>query len=200
MRELRVTSCGFGKTVEEVERRRFVKLKRCILEPAARGLWYLKFSDSKTMSFEEVDTTAFFLRAKDSTDGLCDDQTTRSVVELEEKPAATRIQQQRKFSSNADFIFSTKNSDCSTGSKILEQKTPPVEIRKDFSRVQGRIHAILSQSSVQATNQQVRDLGRIRAIELLPDFVQTAGFVLPDFTRYLYTRLQASLSSRKIKL
>ncbi|KZV17867.1 reticuline oxidase-like protein-like [Dorcoceras hygrometricum] len=43
---------------------------------------------------------------------------------------------------------------------------------------------ILSRSSVQATNHQVRDLGRIRAIELLPDFVQTAGFVLPDFTRY----------------
>ncbi|KZV41779.1 hypothetical protein F511_17148 [Dorcoceras hygrometricum] len=40
---------------------------------------------------------------------------------------------------------------------------------------------ILSQSSAQATNQQVRDLGRIRAIELLPDFVQTAGFVLPAF-------------------
>ncbi|KZV29304.1 hypothetical protein F511_08311 [Dorcoceras hygrometricum] len=37
MRELRVTSCGFGKTVEEVERRRFVKLKRCVLELAARG-------------------------------------------------------------------------------------------------------------------------------------------------------------------
>ncbi|KZV24561.1 IQ-domain 19 [Dorcoceras hygrometricum] len=77
MRELRVTSCGFGKTVEEVERRRFVKLKRCVLEPAARGLWYLKFSGSKTMSFEEVDTTAFRLRAKDSADGLCDDQTSR---------------------------------------------------------------------------------------------------------------------------
>ncbi|KZV23476.1 hypothetical protein F511_16832 [Dorcoceras hygrometricum] len=64
MREFRVTSCWFGKTVEEVERRRFVKLKRCVFEPAARGLWYLKFSDSKTMSFEEVDTTAFRLYAK----------------------------------------------------------------------------------------------------------------------------------------
>ncbi|KZV56785.1 histidine kinase 2-like [Dorcoceras hygrometricum] len=38
MREFRVTSCWFWKTVEEVERRRFVKLKRCVLEPAARGL------------------------------------------------------------------------------------------------------------------------------------------------------------------
>ncbi|KZV14932.1 hypothetical protein F511_33910 [Dorcoceras hygrometricum] len=37
MRELRVTSCWFGKTVEEVERRRFVKMKRCVLEPSARG-------------------------------------------------------------------------------------------------------------------------------------------------------------------
>ncbi|KZV24548.1 hypothetical protein F511_37056 [Dorcoceras hygrometricum] len=46
---------------------------------------------------------------------------------------------------------------------------------KNFSR-------ILSQSSVQATVQHVRDLRRIRAIDLLPDFVQTVGFVLPDFT------------------
>ncbi|KZV17437.1 hypothetical protein F511_42983 [Dorcoceras hygrometricum] len=37
--------------------------------------------------------------------------------------------------------------------------------------------------------QQVRGLGRIRAIELLPDFVQIAGFVLPDLTPYSYTRL-----------
>ncbi|KZV31149.1 hypothetical protein F511_28533 [Dorcoceras hygrometricum] len=55
MREFRVTSCWFGKTVEEVERRRFVKLKRCVLEPAARGfdanstatqLQQLAFSDA----------------------------------------------------------------------------------------------------------------------------------------------------------
>ncbi|KZV37718.1 pantothenate kinase 1-like [Dorcoceras hygrometricum] len=37
--------------------------------------------------------------------------------------------------------------------------------------------------------QQVRDLGRIREIDLLPDFVQIAGFVLPDFTPDSYTRL-----------
>ncbi|KZV54991.1 hypothetical protein F511_34581 [Dorcoceras hygrometricum] len=58
-----------ARKVEEVERRRFVKLKRCVLEPAARGFrWYLKFSGSKMMSFEEVDTTAFRLHAKDSAD------------------------------------------------------------------------------------------------------------------------------------
>ncbi|KZV57354.1 hypothetical protein F511_37968 [Dorcoceras hygrometricum] len=91
MRELRVTSCGFGKTVEEVERRRFVKLKHCVLEPAARGL---------------------------------------SVVELEEKPAATRIQQQRKFSSDADFIFSTKNSDCSREARFLNRKLHPWKFEK----------------------------------------------------------------------
>ncbi|KZV48166.1 hypothetical protein F511_25955 [Dorcoceras hygrometricum] len=192
MRELRVTSCGFGKTVEEVERRRFVKLKRYVLEPAVRGLWYLKFSDIKTMSFEEVDTTAFCLRAKDSADGLCDDQTSRSVVEIEEKPAATQIQQRREFSS---WHLATQTSSSprkfSTQSKILCTESFTMEIRKDSSHVQGRFRAvtielreILSQSSVQATNQQVRDLGRIRAIELLPDFIQTAGFVLPDFTPY----------------
>ncbi|KZV49347.1 hypothetical protein F511_09254 [Dorcoceras hygrometricum] len=44
MRKFRVTSWWFGKTVKEVERRRFVKLKRCVLEPATRGLrrdWFL---------------------------------------------------------------------------------------------------------------------------------------------------------------
>ncbi|KZV37520.1 hypothetical protein F511_09687 [Dorcoceras hygrometricum] len=99
MRELRVTSCGFGKTVKEVERRRFVKLKRCVLEPPARGLWYLKFSGSKTMSFEEVDTTAFRLRAKDSADGLCDDQTSSYWTV---KPALTN----KEFSS---WTFSKAN-------------------------------------------------------------------------------------------
>ncbi|KZV34685.1 hypothetical protein F511_21800 [Dorcoceras hygrometricum] len=169
MRELRVTSCGFGKTVEEVERRRFVKLKRCVLEPAARGFyWTVK----PALTNKEFSSWTFS-KANPTADDL-----------------AKQFQQRRKFNSNekfssdAGFIFSTKNSDFSARSKILEQKTPPVEIRKDFSRVQGRIHAILSQSFVQATNQQVRDLGRIRAIELLPDFVQTAGFVLPDFTPY----------------
>ncbi|KZV37506.1 hypothetical protein F511_43434 [Dorcoceras hygrometricum] len=137
MRDFRVTSCWFGKTVKEVERRRFVKLKRCVLEPAARGLWYLKFSDSKTMSFEEVDTTAFRLHLKDSADVLCDDlkpadsysYLESAVVELEKKPAAM-IQQQR-FSrdansaatqlqqlafSNADFVFSTGILDAKQGS------------------------------------------------------------------------------------
>ncbi|KZV24078.1 kinesin-4 [Dorcoceras hygrometricum] len=141
MLELRVTSCWFGKTVEEVERRRFVKLKRCVLEPAARGLWYLKFSDSKTMSFEEFDTTAFCLRAKDSVDGLCDG----SVVELEKKPVAT-IQKQHNFSSwrlatqtsysPRKFRFSRREA------RHFVQETPPVEIRKDCSCVQGRFRAV----------------------------------------------------------
>ncbi|KZV14471.1 heat shock 70 kDa protein 15-like [Dorcoceras hygrometricum] len=107
--------------------------------------WYLKFSDSKTMSFEEVDTTAFCLHAKDSADGLCDDQTsswTFSKANPTADDLAKQFQQRRKFSSDTGFIFSTKNSDFSTRSKILEQKTPPVEIRKYFSRVQGRIHAV----------------------------------------------------------
>ncbi|KZV18946.1 hypothetical protein F511_28024 [Dorcoceras hygrometricum] len=203
MRELRVTGCGFGKTVEEVERRHFVKLKRCVLEPVARG--FLAIARRCRLNKSIRQRFAFALKIQQMACAMIKPAgshsylesavaifqqayylkiTSRSVVELQEKPAATRIQQQRNFSSDADFIFSKKNSDCSTRSKILEQKTPPVEIRKDFSRVQGRIHAILSQSSVQATNQQVRDLGRIRAIELLPDFIQTAGFVLPDFTPY----------------
>ncbi|KZV55158.1 hypothetical protein F511_27507 [Dorcoceras hygrometricum] len=64
MREFRVTSCWFGKTVEEVERRRFVKLKRCVLEPAARGLrCRLKKSIRQRFAFT----------LKDSADGLCDD-------------------------------------------------------------------------------------------------------------------------------
>ncbi|KZV52007.1 hypothetical protein F511_43867 [Dorcoceras hygrometricum] len=97
------------------------------------------------------------------------DLTLRISRELEKKPALTnkefsswtfnkanptaedlanQFQQRRKFSSNekfssdAGFIFSTKNSDFSTRSKILEQKTPPVEIRKDSSRVQGRFRSV----------------------------------------------------------
>ncbi|KZV24714.1 hypothetical protein F511_28562 [Dorcoceras hygrometricum] len=53
----------------------------------------------------------------------------------------------------------------------------------------GNSSRFLDKVSAQATIQQVRDLGRIRAIDLLPDFVQIAGFVLPDFTPDSYTRL-----------
>ncbi|KZV50794.1 hypothetical protein F511_11571 [Dorcoceras hygrometricum] len=61
-------------------------------------------------------------------------------------------------------------------SKFSVRKTAGLHAKalRNFSR-------ILSQSSVQATVQQVRDLGRIRAIDLLSDVVQTAGFVQPDF-------------------
>ncbi|KZV23069.1 hypothetical protein F511_25111 [Dorcoceras hygrometricum] len=103
MREFRATSCWFGKTVEEVERRRFGTSSEGILSNALR----------------------------------------------QEKPAAGIV----------------KPDCCENSSRFV------------------------SQSSVQATIQQVRDLGRIREIDLLPDFVQIAGFVLPDFTPDSYTRL-----------
>ncbi|KZV17460.1 hypothetical protein F511_42444 [Dorcoceras hygrometricum] len=48
MREFRVTSCWFGKPVVEVERRRFIKLKRCVLSVAygtsSEGLLFSSFS------------------------------------------------------------------------------------------------------------------------------------------------------------
>ncbi|KZV22226.1 hypothetical protein F511_34670 [Dorcoceras hygrometricum] len=56
-------------------------------------------------------------------------------------------------------------------------------------KVLRKFQPVLSQNSVQATIQQVRNLGRIRAIELLPNFFQLAGFVLPEFTPDSYTRL-----------
>ncbi|KZV19601.1 hypothetical protein F511_43443 [Dorcoceras hygrometricum] len=85
------------------------------------------------------------------------DKFVRSVVELEEKPAVTQIQQQRKFSSDAnsaatqiqqlafsdaDFIFSTKIQISRREARLFVQETPPVEILKDFPRVQGRFHAV----------------------------------------------------------
>ncbi|KZV45125.1 hypothetical protein F511_24167 [Dorcoceras hygrometricum] len=84
--------------------------------------WYLKFSDSKTMSFEEVDTTAFCLHAKDSADSYGYLESAGSVVELEKKTssndsAATQLQQ--LAFSDADFIFSTKIQIFSTRSKTL---------------------------------------------------------------------------------
>ncbi|KZV29174.1 hypothetical protein F511_39628 [Dorcoceras hygrometricum] len=68
-------------------------------------------------------------------------------------------------------------------------KIPQLEQRKLTPKFCSSFAKSLSQSSVQATIQQVRDLGRIRAIDLLPDFVQIAGFVLPDFIPDSYTRL-----------
>ncbi|KZV58589.1 TMV resistance protein N-like [Dorcoceras hygrometricum] len=116
--------------------------------------------------------------------------TSRSVVELERKQAVT-IQQRRKFSSDADFIFSTKlqnpEDDHRTPHIISKFTVRKATFLRD--KVLRKFQQVLSRSSVQATIQQVRDLGRIRAIDLLPDFVQIAGFVLPDFTPDPYTRL-----------
>ncbi|KZV51196.1 hypothetical protein F511_12599 [Dorcoceras hygrometricum] len=138
MREFRVTSCWFGKTVEEVERRRFDKLKRCVLEPAARGLWYLKFSDSKRCRLNKSirQRFAFTLKIQQMACAMIKPAGSHSylesagaVVELEKKPAAT-IQQQR-FSSDANsaatqlqqlpfsdayFVFSTEILDAKQGS------------------------------------------------------------------------------------
>ncbi|KZV48309.1 1,4-alpha-glucan-branching enzyme 3, chloroplastic/amyloplastic [Dorcoceras hygrometricum] len=50
-----------------------------------------------------------------------------------------QIQQRRKLSSDADFIFSTKIQISRREARLFVQESPPVEIRKDFSRVQGRI-------------------------------------------------------------
>ncbi|KZV18670.1 hypothetical protein F511_40255 [Dorcoceras hygrometricum] len=228
MREFRVTSCWFGKTVEEVERRRFVKLKRCVLEPTARR--FLAIARRCRLKKSIRQRFAFTLKIQQMTCAMIKNQqiATGPVVEFEKKsaltnkefsrwiiskanPAADDLAMQKfssnaKFSSDADFIFSTKKlefldakQDCCTGNFTSES-------RRDLSRVQGRFRAvtvklresekqqfctpkicgnfsrILSQSSVQATVLQVRDLGRIRAIDSLPDLVQTAGFVLPDFT------------------
>ncbi|KZV42835.1 hypothetical protein F511_17409 [Dorcoceras hygrometricum] len=116
--------------------------------------------------------TAFFLRAKDSADGLCDDLKPADIYSYLESAVArfqqetssddsaatrtqqrckfssdansamTQIQQRHKFSSDADFIFSTKIHISRREARFFVQETPPVEIRKDFSRVQGRIHAV----------------------------------------------------------
>ncbi|KZV45450.1 hypothetical protein F511_20623 [Dorcoceras hygrometricum] len=69
MREFRVTSCWFGKTVEEVERRRFVKLKRCVLEPASRGFLAI----ARRCRLKKSIRQRFAFTLKDSADGLCDD-------------------------------------------------------------------------------------------------------------------------------
>ncbi|KZV19313.1 hypothetical protein F511_23810 [Dorcoceras hygrometricum] len=69
--------------------------------------------------------------------------TSRSVVELEEKPAATQIQQRHEFSS---WRLATQTSysprKFSTQSKILCTESFTMEIRKDSSRVQGRFRAV----------------------------------------------------------
>ncbi|KZV18334.1 serine/threonine-protein kinase ATM-like [Dorcoceras hygrometricum] len=66
---------------------------------------------------------------------------TLSVVELEKKPAAT-IQQRRKFSSNADFIFSTKIQISRRETGFFVQEISPVKIQRDLSRVQAGFHVV----------------------------------------------------------
>ncbi|KZV55828.1 nuclear transcription factor, X-box binding [Dorcoceras hygrometricum] len=236
MREFRVTSCWCGKTVEEVERRRFVKLKRCVLEPSSEGIVSNALRLENQQSIRQ--RFAFTLKIQQIACAMIKPAGSHSYLEPAEtsywtvKPALTNKEfsswtfskenptaddlakqfQQQRFSSNdqavtnqqqrkfsrGDFFFSTKKleyldakQDCCTGNFTSES-------RRDLSRVQSRCRAvtielresekqqfctpklcgnfsgILSQSSVQATNQQVRDLGRIRE-----------------------TRFQASSSSRK---
>ncbi|KZV24589.1 hypothetical protein F511_11826 [Dorcoceras hygrometricum] len=70
MREFRLTSCWFGKTVEEVERRRFVKLKRCVLESSSEGI---VSNVSRLENQQKSIRQRFAFTLKDSADGLCDD-------------------------------------------------------------------------------------------------------------------------------
>ncbi|KZV44593.1 hypothetical protein F511_42299 [Dorcoceras hygrometricum] len=98
MREFRVTSCWFGKTVEEVERRRFVKLKRCVLEPAARGFKANPAADYSATQFQQQ----------------------HKIQQQRE------IQQQPKFSSDANFTkkleFLDAKQDRCTESFIMESR------------------------------------------------------------------------------
>ncbi|KZV30334.1 exportin 1 [Dorcoceras hygrometricum] len=108
MREFRVTSCWFGKTVEEVERRHFVKLKRCVLEPAARGFLAI----ARRCRLKKSIRQRFAFTLKDSADGLGDDlepadshsyrESAGSVVEFEKKSAVTN----KEFSS---WTFNKEN-------------------------------------------------------------------------------------------
>ncbi|KZV49349.1 hypothetical protein F511_09256 [Dorcoceras hygrometricum] len=173
MRKFRVTSCWFGKTVKEVERRRFVKLKRCVLEPAARGLWYLKFSDSKTMSFEEVDTTAFLLHAERFSRWI------QQRFSSDANSAATQLQQ--LAFSNADFVFSTEILDAKQGKQVISSHaTSKFSVRKtavftpkicgNFSRIRAtRLH-----TKFLTRAKHLRDLGRpdfrLRQVHIKPDF------------------------------
>ncbi|KZV38341.1 hypothetical protein F511_22543 [Dorcoceras hygrometricum] len=118
MRELRVTSCWLGKTVKEMERRRFVKLKRCVWEPAAKGFrWYLKFSGSKRCRLKKSirHRFAFTLKIQQMTCAMnktsiylqvsrisCCKSPAGLVVEFEKKSALTN----KEFSS---WTFSKAN-------------------------------------------------------------------------------------------
>ncbi|KZT76482.1 cysteine-rich receptor-like protein kinase 10 [Dorcoceras hygrometricum] len=135
MREFRVTSCRFGKPVVEVERRRFVMLKRCIL-----SIVYGTSSEgvvSNALRLENQQVVAMLICCKipagallkeTSSNDLATQIQQRRKFRSDSNSAATQIQQRRKYSSwrfsDADFIFSTKlpNPGSSTRSKIFEQK------------------------------------------------------------------------------
>ncbi|KZV58571.1 hypothetical protein F511_11905 [Dorcoceras hygrometricum] len=88
--------------------------------------------------------------------------------------AATQLQ--HLAFSDADFVFATEILDAKQGS--LYRKRHHGNSKRFLTRTKADfVHRILSQGPVQATSQQVRDLRRIRSIEILPDFVQEAGFV-----------------------
>ncbi|KZV33353.1 hypothetical protein F511_39565 [Dorcoceras hygrometricum] len=108
MREFRVTSCWFGKTVEEVERRRFVKLKSCVLEPAARGFLAI----ARRCLLKKSIRQRFAFTLKDSADGLCDDlKPAESYSYLESAGALLKDNQQdRSLSLERNQLGPTKNS------------------------------------------------------------------------------------------
>ncbi|KZV39056.1 hypothetical protein F511_25646 [Dorcoceras hygrometricum] len=114
MRELRVTSCWFGKTVEEVEQRRFVKLKRCVLEPAARGFALLK--DNQQQRFSS-------------------DASAATQIQQQHNFSSWRLATQTSYSPRK-FRCSRREA------RFFVQETPPVEIRKDCSCVQEDDHRI----------------------------------------------------------
>ncbi|KZV40428.1 leucine-rich repeat receptor-like protein kinase [Dorcoceras hygrometricum] len=150
MREFRVTSCRFGKPVVEVERRRFVMLKRCILSivygTSSEGVvsnalrlenqqlaiakrCRLNKSIRQRFAFAlKIQQMACALLKETSSNDLATQIQQRRKFRSDSNSAATQIQQRRKYSSwrfsDADFIFSTKlpNPGSSTRSKIFEQK------------------------------------------------------------------------------
>ncbi|KZV34561.1 hypothetical protein F511_27241 [Dorcoceras hygrometricum] len=92
MREFRVTSCWFGKTVEEVERRRFVKLKRCVLEPAAEGI----VSNALRLENQPKSIRQRFAFALKIQQLAC------TRIKTSSNDLAATIQQRRNFSSDAN--------------------------------------------------------------------------------------------------
>ncbi|KZV37536.1 hypothetical protein F511_31975 [Dorcoceras hygrometricum] len=87
---------------------------------------------------------------------------------------AVTTQQRCKISNNANSAEATSSSPRKTNQAISSHATSKFSVGKTavfaLPKLCGNFSRILSQSSVQATVQQVQDLGRIRAIDLLPDF------------------------------